>query len=383
MYVYCEYCGKQINTDTDRYFNEWFDTKYFCDRNNCYSKYRDKLQKERFEAQFKNSSSKSSGDAYPPEQFTGYKEQKFPDGSLYIGEFVNGKMHGKGKWVFADGTSYVGDWVNNQRTGKGSLTFADGNYYDGDFVAGAFHGYGKLTFADGSVYVGQFSKNNFDGKGKIIYTDGEVKEGYFENGKFVGVDKPDSFDDSGEIDVSPELLRKFMNEGAVPSTAPTAAKASDREIWDKLVSLSVAQRNEFLASHPDITVPSGVDKIESKMFSNCLNLRSIRFNDDLREIGASAFIDCKNLGPVLVIPQSVEKVCKSAFSCCHGVKKIIMPNNIHVEEYGFMCGVTDVEFETDPPKGVVIEKGTFSCCDMIMSKEMKKKIKDLNSKAFK
>jgi hypothetical protein len=62
---------------------------------------------------------------------------------------------------------------------------------------------------------------------------------------------------------------------------------------------------------------------------------------------------------------------------------VILPNNITVEEAGLMCGVTEVEFETDPPRGVILEKGAFCMCNMTMSKEMKKKIKDLNPKAFK
>ena len=115
MRVYCAYCGKQIDTDRQKYYSPsiWSgDTNYYCDMYNCYSKYRDKLHKEKVEANYKSiksSSSSNTGTTHTTTRFTGYKEQKFPDGSLYLGEFVDGKMHGKGKWIDADGTSYVGD----------------------------------------------------------------------------------------------------------------------------------------------------------------------------------------------------------------------------------------------------------------------------------
>ena len=93
---------------------------------------------------------------------------------------------------------------------------------------------------------------------------------------------------------------------------------------------------------------------------------------------------CKNLGAVLEFPSSVERICRFAFATCSSVKKVILPNNITVEEAGLMCGVSAVEFETNPHKGVVLEKGAFRYCNSaLMSKETQKKIKDLNPKAFK
>lgn len=359
--------------------------------------------------------------------FTGYKKQSFSDGSYYEGDFVNGKFHGKGKYTWANGTYYEGDFANGdfngygKRTyddgavyegefendmcnGKGKLTYADGDYYEGYFVNGDFNGYGKYIYADGAVYEGEFKNNMSYGKGKLTDADGEtyegeyqegkrhgrgkcvlpdgtVQDGYFENGEFVGAAES-AYEVDEEMDISPEVLEQFKQSEAVPTSQP-AAKDTNKEIWDKLVSLSISERNDFLASHPNITVPAGVEKIPHSMFNNCLNLRSIRFNDDLREIDAYAFAGCKNLGSVLVIPSSVKKVCKSAFSTCHSVKKIILPNNIHIEGCGFMCGVTEVEFETEPPKGVVLDRGAFCLCNMIMSKETQKKIKELNPKAFK
>ena len=313
--------------------------------------------------------------------FTGYKKQSFSDGSYYEGDFVNGKFHGKGKYTWANGTYYEGEFANGDFNGYGKRTYDDGAVYEGEFENDMRHGKGKMILADGETYEGVYKEGKRHGRGKCVLPDGTVQDGYFENGEFVGVAES-AYEVDEEMDISPEVLEQFKQNEAVPTPQP-AAKDTNEEIWDKLVNLSVAERNDFLASHPEITVPSGVETIPHSMFNNCLNLKSIRFNQDLREIGPWAFMGCKNLGPTLVIPSGVKKVCKSAFSNCYSVKKIILPNNIHIEEYGFMCGVTEVEFETDPPKGVVLDKGAFCLCSMLMSKDMKKKIKDLNPKAFK
>ncbi len=458
MYVYCAYCGKQIDTDRQKYYSPsiWSgDTNYYCDMYNCYSKYRDKKQKERFEAKPSRSTSSSSISSYEYDQSLTYEELRFSDGSRYVGETVNGKRHGKGTnyfpngtryegaWengymnghgicVYADGKRYEGIWADGKRNGEGTLFYTDGDKYAGNWFNDTMHGHGTYYYASGARYEGEWANNKKQGKGtyyyvnptatydgdwydnvrhgygveeihaqggtqryegewkndkrngmgKLVRIDGEVAEGYFENGKFVRAAKLEPSADVEKRDASPEVIKPTeKNEANTPEQS--AVKDADREIWDKLIGMSYAEKEAFLSSHPEITVPAGVEKIPQYMFNNCLNLKSIRFNQDLREIGPWAFMGCKNLGPTLVIPSSVEKVGRSAFSTCHSVKKIILPNNIHIEGCGFMCGVTEVEFETEPPKGVVLDRGAFCLCNMIMSKETQKKIKDLNPKAFK
>ncbi len=46
-------------------------------------------------------------------------------------------------------------------------------------------------------------------------------------------------------------------------------------------------------------------------------------------------------------------------------------------------GITELEFETEPPRGVVLRYGAFKHCDKHMTKEMKEKIKSIGSGAFK
>jgi len=47
-------------------------------------------------------------------------ERKMPDGSHYIGGYLEGKANGKGEFINKDGTRYVGDYVNGLRSGEGN-----------------------------------------------------------------------------------------------------------------------------------------------------------------------------------------------------------------------------------------------------------------------
>ena len=438
MYVHCAYCGKSIDTDRQKYYSPsiWSgDTNYYCDMYNCYSKYRDKLQKERFEAQLKSGTQKSSGATYIPAQFTGYKEQKFTDGSRYVGDFVDGKRHGKGTNYFAHGTRYDGDWKNGYMNGYGVCVYADGEKYEGEWADGKRHGQGTCFYASGAKYVGKWVNNKkqgkgiyyyvnptatYDGdwydnvrhgygveeihaqggtqryegewkdnkrcgKGKIRYIDGEVKEGYFENGKFVGTNAPVDRADDGEMDISPEMLEQFKQSETVP-TSRSVAKDTNKEIWDQLVKAKSAQKRkeEILASHSVIVIPEGTKRIPGYLFDKCLNLKGVCLNHDISEIGMWDFRGCKNLGPVVVIPKGVKKIYSYAFENCTSLKKIVLPNNITIDRLAFVdSGISDVEFETDPPRGVTVGYGAFKHCDKNMTKEMKDKIKGLNSNAFK
>ncbi len=49
----------------------------------------------------------------------GFGKQKWPDFSLYQGEWVNDKADGYGRLIHADGDSYFGQWKNDQAHGKG------------------------------------------------------------------------------------------------------------------------------------------------------------------------------------------------------------------------------------------------------------------------
>ncbi|XP_063090217.1 radial spoke head 10 homolog B isoform X1 [Cavia porcellus] len=58
---------------------------------------------------------------------------QYPLRNEYIGEFVNGCRHGRGKFYYASGAVYEGEWVCNKKHGMGRFTFKNGRVYEGLF----------------------------------------------------------------------------------------------------------------------------------------------------------------------------------------------------------------------------------------------------------
>ena len=90
----------------------------------------------------------------PEDALNGYHQKRFADGSMYEGNFVNGKPEGKGTMIYVGGASYIGDWHYGLREGQGTWNYADGGSYIGEWQRGRRHGNGKLIKKDGTEIHG-------------------------------------------------------------------------------------------------------------------------------------------------------------------------------------------------------------------------------------
>lgn len=104
----------------------------------------------------------------------GYGEQSFGNGTIYKGQYKNGKFEGKGVLtvtgdgqeifsVFYDGgLTYSGTWVNGTLNGTGKIVSNDGIFtYYGGFKNSKYNGKGKYDgYNDGSYWWGEFSMDN-------------------------------------------------------------------------------------------------------------------------------------------------------------------------------------------------------------------------------
>ncbi len=79
---------------------------------------------------------------------------------MFVGDFVNGKMHGYGEYRWPEGGKYIGQYQNNIKEGKGLFYWTNGRVYDGEFSKGKPHGVGfitqnekkyKVEFSDGKL----------------------------------------------------------------------------------------------------------------------------------------------------------------------------------------------------------------------------------------
>lgn len=118
--------------------------------------------------------------------YNGYGTYEFSNGTRYIGDFQEGRAHGKGIIYFNNGNKYIGYWKNDFREGQGRYVFIEGHEYRGGFKQNQFYGKGVMSYANGDQYVGLFRNNQPNGQGKYTFKDGERYEGNFKNGRFTG-----------------------------------------------------------------------------------------------------------------------------------------------------------------------------------------------------
>jgi hypothetical protein len=136
---------------------------------------------------------KTFKDALPTAAFVEFKKGnqievlvgaiKYTDGAVFIGDFVNGNVHGNAT-LFEDKDVYRGKCVEGHRQCHGKEVYGDGSTYDGQWVMNKRHGFGTLTRPDIYTYTGQWVDHEFSGPGVITYFKNNAKfEGNFVEGK--------------------------------------------------------------------------------------------------------------------------------------------------------------------------------------------------------
>jgi hypothetical protein len=126
------------------------------------------------------------------------------DGDCYMGNFLNGKIHGYGMYLYPNGDVYVGNWSSSNKSGKGTNYDKYGNLtYYGDFLNGrptetypTTGGYllykfqiidfgGKDNF-DRWVYIGETKGGKRHGYGIFIWRNGDAWLGNWKDGNRSG-----------------------------------------------------------------------------------------------------------------------------------------------------------------------------------------------------
>lgn len=90
--------------------------------------------------------------------------------------------NGKGNMSFADGATYVGDFVNGRACGLGKYTSAAGEIQEGNFFDGVLCGTGRKDY-NGVQEVGTFRDGLLHGRGLKLFQDRYLHEGTFDNGE--------------------------------------------------------------------------------------------------------------------------------------------------------------------------------------------------------
>ena len=166
------------------------------------------------------------------EKFNGHGVATFKDQHKFVGEFKDGKPHGKGTLFDSDGSMInQGLWTDGifqfsafqsvTYKGQGTYTYA-GNKYVGDWMNGMFNGQGTFILASGGKYVGEFKDNKYNGQGSLYALNGRiVVAGVWNNDNFV---RSDSVQQASlaELNAStckkpeyPAISKRIEEEGSV------------------------------------------------------------------------------------------------------------------------------------------------------------------------
>ena len=101
----------------------------------------------------------------------------FASGDYYEGAWVHDQREGRGTHVnVADGAQFVGEF-RGDRAHEGTMTYPNGSVAVGYFSDGKQHGKGTLTYATGDIFEGSFKHGKRVGEAKCSYADGSTFEG--------------------------------------------------------------------------------------------------------------------------------------------------------------------------------------------------------------
>merc|ERR1711988_1172635 len=91
---------------------------------------------------------------------------------------------GFGVYHYKSGAIYVGEWQNGKEHGKGKKVYENKDVYQGDYVDGHMDGEGTYTwYPDGAIYVGEYKNSQMHGPGVFTSKNGKYREEVWENGK--------------------------------------------------------------------------------------------------------------------------------------------------------------------------------------------------------
>ncbi len=110
-----------------------------------------------------------------------------PDGTIYTGRKINGKIEGYGRSVDSNRSIYLGEFKDGKREGKGIFYFYNGDYYEGEWKDDSRNGVGIYFFKDGgNFYHGEYLNNRLEGTGTYYQSSGFRYEGGFKDGNYFG-----------------------------------------------------------------------------------------------------------------------------------------------------------------------------------------------------
>lgn len=136
----------------------------------------------------------------------------------------------------------------------------------------------------------------------------------------------------------------------------------------------------YLGNSQNIKLPMGVIKIAKSAFQNNKNVVHIVCNDELEEVGSWAFADCTNLKSVC-FPKKKILFRDRCFYKCVSLKKIVLPLTTSLSPgiFQYCMSLQDITIPNTVKK---ICMSAFKKCDKLQSIRIPSSVKKISSFAF-
>ncbi len=130
-----------------------------------------------------------------------------------------------------------------------------------------------------------------------------------------------------------------------------------------------------------VTIPSSVTSIESNAFCSCESLTGVTIPDGVTSIETAVFDGCKSLTDI-VIPAGVTSIGSDAFAECASLKSIVIPSGVTGIGSAAFYRCTSLAGVSLPSGIDRIAEGLFCDCDSLTGVTIPSGVTDIEAAAF-
>lgn len=126
----------------------------------------------------------------------------------------------------------------------------------------------------------------------------------------------------------------------------------------------------------------GVNEIADYAFDGNTNVKSIVIGENVKTIGAGAFLDCTSLEKV-VMPDGLETIGRAGFSSCTELKNVVLPTSLKSMGNSVFYNCAAIDKIIIPAEVTSVPDGAFNSCYSLSSVTFGDKVETIGEEAFK
>lgn len=126
----------------------------------------------------------------------------------------------------------------------------------------------------------------------------------------------------------------------------------------------------------------GVNEIADYAFDGNTNVKSVVIGENVKTIGAGAFLDCTSLEKV-VMPDGLETIGRAGFSSCTELKNVVLPTSLKSMGNSVFYNCAAIDKIIIPAEVTSVPDGAFNSCYSLSSVTFGDKVETIGEEAFK